>query len=75
VTEGRSRSGQPDDGRPAPPPAAVPSKVERTRMSMLWTAVAVGLLVLAAILIFIAQNSTSVRVHFLSVARRRPTAH
>jgi uncharacterized integral membrane protein len=50
----------------------VPRKVERTRVSMLWTAVAVGLVVLAAILIFIAQNSTSVRVHFLSADGELP---
>jgi uncharacterized integral membrane protein len=39
---------------------------------MLWTAVAVGLVVLAAILIFIAQNSASVRVHFLTADGELP---
>jgi uncharacterized integral membrane protein len=39
--------------------------VERTRASALWTAVTVGLLALAVILIFVAQNSGRVRIHFL----------
>jgi uncharacterized integral membrane protein len=39
---------------------------------MLWTAVAVGLVVLAAILIFIAQNSARVRVHFLTADGELP---
>jgi uncharacterized integral membrane protein len=38
--------------------------VERTRASALWTAVAIGLLALAVILIFVAQNSSKVRIHF-----------
>lgn len=72
VSEGRSLPREPDGGRPASPPAAVPRKVERTRVSMLWTAVAVGLVVLAAILIFIAQNSARVRVHFLTADGELP---
>jgi uncharacterized integral membrane protein len=65
VSEGRSTPEEPDAGRVPSPSAAAPRAVERTRVSVLWTAVAVGAVVLAAILIFIAQNSTSVRVHFL----------
>ena len=72
VSEGTSLPGKPDGERPESPPATVPRKVERTRVSMLWTAVAVGLVVLAAILIFIAQNSASVRVHFLTADGELP---
>ena len=64
VSEGRSAPGEPA-GRAPSPPAAAPRVVERTRASILWTAVAVGVVVLVAILIFIAQNSAKVRVHFL----------
>ncbi|HZD74865.1 MAG TPA: lipopolysaccharide assembly protein LapA domain-containing protein [Actinomycetota bacterium] len=46
--------------------AGGPSRtVERTRASALWTALAVGLLALVVILIFVTQNSSSVRIHFL----------
>lgn len=72
VPEGKSLPGEQDGGRPASPPAAVPGKVERTRASILWTAVAVGVVVLAAILIFIAQNGSSVRVHFLTADGQLP---
>jgi len=40
-------------------------EVERTRASALWTAVTVGLLALVVILIFVAQNSSRVKIHFL----------
>jgi uncharacterized integral membrane protein len=38
----------------------------------LWSAVAVGVLVLAAILVFIAQNGAKVKVHFLAAAGELP---
>jgi uncharacterized integral membrane protein len=46
--------------------------VERTRASALWTAVAIGLLALAVILIFVAQNSSKVRIHFLMMDGSMP---
>lgn len=70
VSEGRSLPGEADGGRPASPPLS--HKVERTRISVLWTAVAVGMVVLAATLLFIAQNSASVRVHFLTAHGELP---
>lgn len=57
---------------PEPPSQPVPPAVERTRVSALWTAVAVGVVVLTAILIFVAQNSTDVSVHFLAAEGELP---
>jgi uncharacterized integral membrane protein len=53
-------------------PAQPRRTVERTRASALWTAVAVGLLVLAVILIFVAQNSDKVNIHFLAMDGAMP---
>jgi uncharacterized integral membrane protein len=55
--------------RPAAPPRR---EVQRTRASALWTAVAIGLLALAVILIFVAQNSAKVRIHFLMMDGAMP---
>jgi uncharacterized integral membrane protein len=59
--------------RQEPPPGAMepvePGRAQRTvkgtRASALWIALAVGVLVLIAILIFVAQNSSKVRINFL----------
>ncbi len=48
-------------------PAGLTSRgrVKRTRVSALWVAIIVAALLMIALLIFIAQNSTSVTIHFL----------
>lgn len=46
--------------------------VERTRAGALWTAVAVGVVALVGILIFVAQNSGEVRIHFLMMDGEMP---
>jgi uncharacterized integral membrane protein len=43
----------------------VPLKVERTRISATWVAVAVAVVFLLLLIIFIAQNNRQVPVHFL----------
>jgi uncharacterized integral membrane protein len=64
--------------QPVPPAAAArraagrPREVERTRAGALWTAVAAGLLALAVILIFVAQNSGTVNIHFLALEGSMP---
>lgn len=56
-------------------PASKSSKaVPRTRISSAWTAVAVGLLFLIALLIFIFQNLQNVRVSFTTVHGSFPLA-
>ncbi|HZD73867.1 MAG TPA: lipopolysaccharide assembly protein LapA domain-containing protein [Actinomycetota bacterium] len=62
---------------PAPEEAArraggPPRTVARTKASALWTAVAVGVVALVVILIFVAQNSSSVRIHFLMMEGSMP---
>ena len=54
-------TGTSGEGAGRPEPAA-----ERTRVGAAWVAVAVGLLVLAAILVFVLQNSGRVAVRFLA---------
>ena len=51
------------EGRPIPGEAR--RQVKPTRASAVWTALAVGVLVLVAILIFVVQNSGKVRINFL----------
>jgi uncharacterized integral membrane protein len=53
-------------------PAEPRRVVERTRASALWTAVAVGTISLVLILIFVVQNSGSVRIHFLMMDGSMP---
>src|SRR5205085_11966499 len=48
--------------------------VPRTRISSAWTAVAVGLLFLIALLVFIFQNLQNVRVSFITVRASFPLA-
>ncbi len=48
-----------------PAPARQQHVIKRTRAGGLWTAVAVGLLVLILILVFVVQNSAAVRIHLL----------
>jgi lipopolysaccharide assembly protein A len=58
-----------DEGQKTPSPSSAPARpqhvIERTRAGGLWTAVAVGLIVLILILVFVAQNSAAVRIHLL----------
>ena len=62
---------QPAEVRRQPPPGAVQPMphgrrpVKATRASAVWVALVVGVLVLVAILIFVAQNSAEVRINFL----------
>ena len=82
MTEGRPSSAGAGNREPRPPqepPAgesfrapAGPRKVERTRASALWTAVVVGVLSLVVILLFVAQNSGKVKIHFLMMDGTMP---
>jgi lipopolysaccharide assembly protein A len=54
-------------------PAALPGE-SRTRLSGAWTAVVVGLVAMAVILVFILQNQQSVEVTFLIFHGRLPLA-
>ncbi len=47
------------------PPAAAQPPVQRTRAASFWVSVVVTALVLIALIIFLAQNSRQVAVHFL----------
>jgi uncharacterized integral membrane protein len=47
---------------------------ERTRLSGAWTALVVGVVVLAVILVFILQNLQNVEVHFLFMQGSLPLA-
>lgn len=60
---------------PEPSPATTAGKTApRTRISSAWTAVAVGLLFLLALLIFIFQNLENVRVTFITLHASFPLA-
>jgi uncharacterized integral membrane protein len=63
---------QPQAGQPSAAPAA--KAVPRTRLSAAWTTVAVGLVFLIALLVFIFQNLTDVRVTFLAFHGTFPLA-
>ena len=54
-------------------PEALPGE-SRTRLSGAWTAVVIGLVALAVILVFILQNQQSVEVTFLIFHGRLPLA-
>ena len=71
--------GQPAPGQPQPatrPPAGLDSKghVRRTRSSAIWVGLIATAIVLIALLIFIAQNSSTVTVHYLGAHGRVPLA-
>jgi uncharacterized integral membrane protein len=55
----------PGSVQPIPGEVRRPVKPTTTRASAVWTALAVGVLVLVAILIFVVQNSAKVRINFL----------
>jgi uncharacterized integral membrane protein len=61
----------PDGGQSQP--EALPGE-SRTRLSGAWTAVVVGVIALAVILVFILQNQQSVEVTFLMFHGRLPLA-
>jgi uncharacterized integral membrane protein len=58
-------AGEVPSGSVRPIPGEARRQVEPTRASAVWTALAVGVLVLVAILIFVVQNSAKVRINFL----------
>ena len=58
---------EPDLAAPADAEPALPQHtIEPTRTSMVWTMVGTGVVLLAAILVFILQNGQRVRVRFLT---------
>ncbi len=67
---------QPGGGAPAPPaPGMTPKgKVRRTRASAWWVGLIIAAMILVALVIFIAQNSASVAVHFLGLQGHVPLA-
>jgi uncharacterized integral membrane protein len=50
------------------PSSSGPAKVRRTRISALWIGLIIGALFLLLLIVFIAQNSREVPVHFLGFA-------
>jgi uncharacterized integral membrane protein len=54
-------------GESSPTPSG-PAKVRRTRISALWIGLIIGALFLLLLIVFIAQNSLKVPVHFLGFA-------
>jgi uncharacterized integral membrane protein len=56
---------EPPPGAGQPTPGRAQRSLKATRASAVWTALAVGVLVLIAILIFVLQNSAKVRINFL----------
>ncbi len=79
---GRKRRAQTDDDRPPGPtgapeaPAAARSYPgeRQTRLSAVWTMIGVAVLALAAILVFILQNPSTVDLSFLMFRGRLPLA-
>lgn len=78
---GYSQPGYPPQGTPAQQPAAQsqaseppagtgPARVRRTRISALWVGLIIGALFLLLLIVFIAQNSSKVSVHFLGFSGR-----
>jgi uncharacterized integral membrane protein len=68
---------RPAEVRQQPPPGAVQPmprgrRLKATRASAVWVALVVGVLVLVAILIFVAQNSGKVNIHFLMLDGTMP---
>lgn len=49
-------------------------RVQRTRASQLWIGLALGTLLLIALIVFIAQNTNNVAIHFLGFAGHFPLA-
>lgn len=78
---GQVPAGPPEPAEPAEPPAAeraplaeraAEHTIEPTRTSMIWTMLGVGVVLLAAILVFILQNGQRVRVRFLGASGELP---
>jgi uncharacterized integral membrane protein len=53
-------------------PSAPPEPTGRTRLSGLWVGVIVGVAVLVLLLVFVIQNTKSVKVSFLTVSGHMP---
>jgi len=64
--------GQPAPGQPAPGKAPPPHKVRRTRVGGVWVAAALFALVLLLLLIFILENSQSVKISFFGAEGNLP---
>jgi uncharacterized integral membrane protein len=64
------------DSRPAGPPPGFDERgrVQRTRTSRMWIGLAFGTLLLIALIVFIAQNTNDVAIHFLGFAGHFPLA-
>lgn len=61
-----SVAGAPGSSKPTEPtPSRKPPEIKRTRISALWIALVVGLVVLVLLLVFILQNLDKVTVQFL----------
>ena len=56
----------PAPSEPPPVPAPHESALKFTRTAAVWWALAVGLLILIVLLVFIAQNTDSITIHFHS---------
>ena len=63
---------QPSDYRP--PLADEPAQVSRTRTSAVWLGVWAGVVVLILLIVFIAQNTASVRIAFFGLEGSIPLA-
>lgn len=56
---------QPTPVQPSPVGAATPRVTRRTRVSSWWVGLVIAAIILVALLIFIAQNSATVGIHYL----------
>ncbi|WP_369076891.1 LapA family protein [Paractinoplanes ovalisporus] len=66
---------QPDDAPPPPPPPTrTTTKLPHTRIGAAWFGIWAGVLVVILLIIFIAQNTASVRINFLWMNGQFPVA-
>ena len=63
--DAQAATGAPPPAQSAPAGFTSRGRVETTRTSAVWVGLIISALVMIALLIFIAQNSTSVTIHFL----------
>ena len=61
-------------GEPAPSVSETPPTPTPTRLSAIWTAVVVAVVVLIALIVFIAQNTQRTRINFLWAHGEGPTS-
>jgi uncharacterized integral membrane protein len=73
VTNPPTSDGQPDSATGSSEVSAfIPPRAHRTRISGAWVAVIVAALVLVLLLVFILQNTESVRITYFSASGRMP---